>query len=269
MSTQRAIWLLGIGLLCLDSSSAIARRGPPETVVSGLSLVRIPAGLYRPLYRTSASADTVSVAAFMLMSRPVTNGEFLAFVTAHGAYRRDQIARVLADERYLSHWQGALALGAAARSAQPVTRVSWFAAKAFCTDHGLRLPTEAEWELAAAASETRVQGAADPRVRERILRWYSAPNTDLPDVPHTLANLYGVHDLHGVIWEWVLDFSASTIAADDSGRNQFCGSSGTSSGDNTDYPAFMRAALRSSLKANYTLANLGFRCAADSVEVKP
>ena len=31
--------------------------------------------------------------------------------------------------------------------------------------------------------------------------------------------------------------------------------------DFTDYPAFMRTAVRSSLKANYTVPNVGFRCA--------
>src|SRR4029079_665561 len=128
---------------------------------------------------------------------------------------------------------------------------------------GLRLPTEAEWELAAAASETRADGNADPSFREAILRWYSTPNQTLPDVPHGRANFYGVHDLHGVIWEWVEDFATAGLA-DEAQRGNFCGGTSARAGDNTDYPAFMRAALRSSLETSYTIANLGFRCAADA-----
>jgi formylglycine-generating enzyme required for sulfatase activity len=265
MNARRA--LLPIALLAgLAPQIAGARRGPVIDSASGVPLAHVPSGTYRALY--GARPEAVPVAAFSLMTRPVTNGEFLAFVIANPTYRRDRIARVFADSQYLSHWASATALGSAARDAQPVTRVSWFAAKAFCEARGLRLPSEAEWELAAAASETRANDAADARVRERLLRWYSTPNDQLPDVPHAPANVFGIHDLHGVIWEWVLDFNASSAIADAKGT-RFCGSSGTSNGDTTDYPAFMRAALRSSLEASYTLANLGFRCAADARGGRP
>ena len=43
----------------------------------------------------------------------------------------------------------------------------------------------------------------------------------------------------------------------------FCGSGSIGVSDATDYPAFMRYALRSSLKANYTVENVGFRCEGD------
>jgi formylglycine-generating enzyme required for sulfatase activity len=41
----------------------------------------------------------------------------------------------------------------------------------------------------------------------------------------------------------------------------FCGGAGAGVADPTDYPAFMRYAMRASLKGNYTADNLGFRCA--------
>jgi sulfatase modifying factor 1 len=268
MTPARRALLFATALFCIAPATAGAKRSSITNSPSGVALASIAGGTYRPLY-ARPQADEVSVRPFMLMSRAVTNGEFSTFVNTHPSYRRDRIARVFADEQYLSHWASPTALGSTIRAAQPVTRVSWFAANAFCKGHGLRLPTEAEWELAAAASETRANGASDPGFRERILRWYSTPVATLPDVPHAPANVYGVHDLHGVIWEWVLDFNASAIATDGSGGSQFCGSAGTRTGDNTDYPAFMRVALRSSLKASYTLANLGFRCAADALADTP
>jgi sulfatase modifying factor 1 len=46
-------------------------------------------------------------------------------------------------------------------------------------------------------------------------------------------------------------------------RNLFCGSGALGASSFDDYAAFMRYAFRSSLKAHYTVPNLGFRCAQD------
>jgi formylglycine-generating enzyme len=95
----------------------------------------VPAGNYRPLFRGPKDAKETPVNAFLLDTIAVTNGEFLAFVRAHPIWRRSQVKRLFADEGYLAHWEGDLDLGAA-DAAQPVTRVSWFAAKAFAAAAG-------------------------------------------------------------------------------------------------------------------------------------
>jgi formylglycine-generating enzyme required for sulfatase activity len=46
-------------------------------------------------------------------------------------------------------------------------------------------------------------------------------------------------------------------------REAFCGAASQGATDRTDYAAFMRYAFRSSLKPDYTIHNLGFRCAKD------
>ena len=80
------------------------------------------------------------------------------------------------------------------------------------------------------------------------------------------ANGFGVKDMVGVVWEWTLDFDAYAItpeSRDPNGKEgaSFCGGAGAGVADPTDYPAFMRYAMRASLKANYTADSLGFRCA--------
>jgi formylglycine-generating enzyme required for sulfatase activity len=132
------------------------------------------------------------------------------------------------------------------------------------------LPTERQWEVAALANERTADASQDPAFREKILAFYSesAAGRPLADVGRGKPNYWGVQDLHGLVWEWVLDFGASLVTPDSREKgqdgNRFCGGSGADSRDPTDYAAFMRVAFRSSLEARYTTSRLGFRCARDA-----
>src|SRR3546814_462811 len=159
------------------------RRGPALLLVAlpvaalaaaGNSWVQLPGGSFRSALKYE-DVRKVQVAPFELRRRPVTNADFLAFVRVHPEWRRDRVATVLAEPRYLSHWAGADRLGDDALPEQPVVQVSWFAASAYCEAQGGRLPTWSEWEYAAAADETRHDARKDPVWRERILNWYSQP----------------------------------------------------------------------------------------------
>jgi formylglycine-generating enzyme required for sulfatase activity len=222
-------------------------------------------GAYEPLFPPSPSETSIPVRAFLLDRVPVTNAEYLAFVRAEPSWRRDRIAPVLAEKGYLAHWQSEGALGAGVDPAQPVVSVSWFAARAYCAWRGARLPLEAEWELAAAASPTETDAKRDPAWRAELLSLYSRPSPPrLPLVGAGQPNAWGVKDMHGVVWEWVEDFDAS-VAASSSGsdRLRFCGATAGASSDPTDFAAFERVAFRSSLRGAFTTKNLGFRCARD------
>lgn len=220
-------------------------------------------GVYRPLFPTSSGEREVAVPAFRLDRTPVTNADYLAFVSAHPEWRRDRIASLFADEHYLGRWQAPDAFGPAVDPRQPVVDVSWFAARAYCTARGLALPTEAQWELAAAASDTKADASGDAVWKQTLLELETRPMpARLPRVGGTPPNYWGVHDLHGLVWEWVLDFDAATVAASDGADVlQFCGAGGRASGDKTDFVAFERFAMRSALHARYTTHDLGFRCA--------
>jgi formylglycine-generating enzyme required for sulfatase activity len=197
---------------------------------------------------------------------PVTNRAYLRFVVAHPEWRRDRVATVLAEAGYLARWASADALAADAGPEEPVVGVSWFAARAYCAARGARLPTEAEWEHAAAASRSAPDGATDPAWRAEVLALYSRPSlARLPSVGAGAANFWGLHDMHGVVWEWVSDFGNATSAfASGPDRLRFCGATAAGASDATDFGAFERVALRTSLHANYTLRSLGFRCAAQA-----
>ncbi len=227
---------------------------------------RIAGAEMRSVLPPDGASARARVASFELRARPVTNGEFLAFVLRHPEWQRERAPAVFADGRYLSHWAAAGVPGKAGRNS-PVTHVSWFAAQAFCESEAARLPTWHEWELAAAADETRKDARDDPAWRERILAWYSRPSaTPLPAVGKSHSNVHGVHDLHGMIWEWVDDHASMMVSSDnreqgDPDLRKFCGAGALSVADRENYAVLMRIALLSSLQANNTTGNLGFRCA--------
>ena len=231
-------------------------------------MVEIPTTIYRPLFRGEKDAKEMPVAAFHLDVRPVTNGEFVTFVCENPNWQRSRVPRLFADEGYLAHWAGDADLGNA-RAEQPVTNVSWFAAKAFAAAQGKRLPTTAEWEVAAAAGFTLGDGAKDKEFQQAIANWYGTPTPlVMPDAGGGRENIFGVRDLHGLVWEWTSDFNRALVTGDARGdtgleRQLFCGAGSLGASDRENYPAFMRFGFRSSLRAGYTVHNLGFRCATN------
>jgi formylglycine-generating enzyme required for sulfatase activity len=239
-------------------------------------MVRVPAGTYLPLYAAPASPEArkvvrtsarrrVAVAPFEIDVYPVTNGEFLEFVRAHPEWRRSRVPRLFADASYLRHWRGDLELGDQAPADSPVVYVSWFAARAYLKTTGKALPTVDQWEYVAAASETRRDASRDPAFIERLRIWYGTPTPPrLPPVDQGVRNVYGIRGLHGLIWEWTLDFNSALVTGEsreDSAldRTRYCGSGAAGASDFDDYAAFMRYAFRSSLEARYTVGALGFR----------
>jgi formylglycine-generating enzyme required for sulfatase activity len=260
--------LLVVAALSLSGGREAARdlvehiRGPR------LDLVAIDGGVFQPLYPANPDEKEVRVDAFRMDRFPVTNGDFLRFVRREPRWQRTRVSRLFADLEYLSHWAGPRELGEAAGAEEPVTRVSWFAAKAYCEWREARLPTELEWEYVAAADERTRDARKSERFTRRLLDWYGERTPRPGCIGLDKPNVWGLHDLHGLTWEWVLDFNSNLVSPDSRDRlaadkQRFCGDGALSATQVRDYAGFMRFAFRSSLLARYTTKNLGFRCAVD------
>ncbi|MBP7142938.1 MAG: formylglycine-generating enzyme family protein [Opitutaceae bacterium] len=238
-------------------------------LVAGEAMVTIPAGTYRPVTRAATDPEAIDVTSFRLETLPVTNAEFLAFVTANPQWRRSRVSPLFADETYLRHWAGDLELGPLALPDAPVVNVTWFAARAYARTQNRRLPTLAEWELAAMAGYTTRVGRDEPDFVRDLYAWLVAPTPEvIPSVNTARVTLDGARGLHGLVWEWVDDFDTAMVTGEsraDASRDQnlFCGGAAVASTDPSDYAGFMRQALRSSLKARQGTGSLGFRCAAN------
>lgn len=151
----------------------------------------------------------------------------------------------------------------------PVVHVSWYDARAFCEWKGGRLPTEAEWEAAAAGGvdSTRVFPWGDELVDDTVHRcniwqgkWpakntaedgflFTAPVSSFPP-----QNDLGLHHMAGNVWEWTSDV---WDGPEETHRTKKGGSFLCHETSCYRY----RTKARSSNDAESTTSNLGFRCA--------
>jgi formylglycine-generating enzyme required for sulfatase activity len=150
---------------------------------------------------------------------------------------------------------------------QPVERVSWEDTQEFIkkvnaagilpTGWKLALPGEAQWEYACRAGET---GTYSGGTIDQVA-WYEDNSDDKTHPVATKApNTWGLHDMHGNVWEWCADWYKEELLG---GADP----SGTSSGDFRvvrggswgSTAADCRAALRFRYYPDYRYFSLGFR----------
>jgi formylglycine-generating enzyme len=241
------------------------------TAVPAAEYARVDGSTFASVLPVSTDGNMATVSPFHMQRTPVTNAEFLRFVRNKPEWRRGRVPELFADDGYLRHWAGPLDLGKADPQ-QPVVHVSWFAATAYCEAKSARLPTWHQWEWAAAADEKRTDARDDPVWRQHILNWYSTTGgKPLMRVGQGKSDVHGIHDLHGLIWEWVEDFGAMMVSGDNREQGdpdimKFCGTGSLSMEQKEQYAVLMRIAMLSSLQASYTTANLGFRCVRENGE---
>ena len=230
-----------------------------------ITMATIDGGFYKPLYGTEL--PEVKVSTFMMDVYPVTVKEFQDFVKKNPKWRRSQVKGIFADKTYLKSWTDDLQPNSETNENEPITNVSWFAAKAYCECQGKRLPTVDEWEYVGMADKSEPDARKKESYNQYILDWYERPKIKNQEIGSTFKNYWGVYDLHGLVWEWTQDFTSVMLTSESrsggNNNNLFCSAAAVGATDLMNYAAFMRYAFRSSVKGNYAGNNLGFRCAKD------
>ena len=155
--------------------------------------------------------------AFRIARAPVTNRDYGAFVEAGGYDDRGCWSdegwrwRCASSASQPVHWTRTKDGWSSRRyhahaplaPDEPVTHLSWFEAEAFCRRAGRRLPTEAEWELAASGYEKRTYpwGETPPHAG---LANVDARAGGPADVGSFAAgdSPFGCRQMLGNVWEW-------------------------------------------------------------------
>lgn len=216
-----------------------ARGDPPVNPAYRPHDVAIPGGAFllgalpdEPfVFDNEKWAHPVEVKPFRISSTPVTNAEFVAFVDDDGYRRRHLWDRRGWDWRRRDgaehplfwlrgtdgHWyERRFDQVAPLEPWHPVVYVNWYEAEAYCRWARRRLPTEAEWEMAASTEPTpdghgitghkrRFPWGNDPPTSERANLDYRAGGT--VDVRALAAgdSAFGCRQMVGNVWEWVAD----------------------------------------------------------------
>jgi formylglycine-generating enzyme required for sulfatase activity len=238
-------------------------------VAGGADYIAIPSGAFVSALAVDGTAARIAIRPFAMRVEPVTNAEYLDFVRAHPEWQRGRVSPLFAGPQYLSAWQGPLTLGPGARPDQPVTGVSWFAARAYCASERARLPDWYEWEYVAAADATHRDARRDPLRNQALLSAIQDSTGERPGaIGRHPANVWGVRDLNRLLWEWTGDYAAMFPDADarvpGAGASlALCGGSALAFADKNQFALMMRVAALVALKPADAAPRVGFRCVRD------
>jgi len=150
------------------------------------------------------------VTAFLLATRPVTNGEFIAFIEDNG-YGRPEFwlslgwmtvneqrwnAPLYWTKRDGAWWNFTLSGLRPVDESEPVTHVSYFEADAYANWAGARLPTEFEWERAALSCPSEGNFVETELFHPVPVAVASAVSAKKPQQHRHLVQMFGD------VWEW-------------------------------------------------------------------
>lgn len=247
-----------------------------EEIVRIPTMVIIPAGEFQMGSVDDASdtkpVHTVYLGEFAIDMYEVTNAQFKEFVDANPEWSKDSIPSEYHNGNYLRLWRGNTYPNK--QGNHPVVYVSWYAAMAYATWTGKRLPTEAEWEKAArggVTGQTYVWGNS----RDRTKSNYGPPGRT-STVGSYPPNGYGLYDMGGNVWEFCLDAYDAEFYSRSPEKNPFADAANTeavvakytnittervSRGGSWNTPGPAHTAARGQDDPTNTNGWLGFRCA--------
>lgn len=246
----------------------------------------VAADCRRDWFLSAEPMHAVLLAPFYMDVREVTNEAYLLFLNANGGTAALCAGQPCLDESesQLISQEGLFGVSGDLMR-RPVAGVTWYGAAAFCEWRGARLPSEAEWEKAAAWDDATVTARRWPWGNEfngQRLNFCDA-NCNAPQAnlayndgfgKTAIVGSYdegrsptGLHDMAGNLWEWVADWYDPTYYTTAPGTDPAGPESGEQKvvrgGSWYDTATFTMPAVRLPSPPGNADATLGFRCATD------
>jgi formylglycine-generating enzyme len=155
------------------------------------------------LFRDEVPRHSVRVGDFYMDKYLVTNAQFKNFTDANAEWQPGRVPSELDNGNYLRHWTKGTELRM--RADHPVVNVNWYAAMAYCRWVGKRLPSEAEWEYAARGGLDALFPWGDEPADNTRANYAGSGLRSTSRVGTYPANRYGLFDMAGNVWEYLLD----------------------------------------------------------------
>lgn len=165
------------------------------------------------VFENETPIHQVTLSDFRIDRYEVTNARFGEFLVQVPRWRKGQLDASEHNGDYLADWQNGRYPESSAML--PVGFVTWSAAQSYCRWRGGRLPTEAEWEYVARSGDDREFPWGDDFPTANLANYYASDIGERIAVGSYPPNVFGVYDLAGNVWEFLLDewtpeYSAAT-----------------------------------------------------------
>ncbi len=153
--------------------------------------------------RDEKPEHAIRLKSFALDVHPVTNEQFVRFLEVMGGEKdaNNQDIIRLRESRIKKH-SGRLVIESG-YSKHPVIGVTWYGAIAYAKWVGKRLPSEAEWEVAAKGGSADAVYPTGGTIERTQANFFSSDTTAVSSYP---ANGYGLYDMAGNVYEWCQDW---------------------------------------------------------------
>lgn len=170
------------------------------------NMIAIPGGQYfrgsNQGNRDESPRHQVYVNDFSLDIHPVTNEQFILFLEYMGGEKDAEYHDLirLKDSR-INRAAGKLSIEPGYEK-HPVVGVTWYGAAGYATWVGKRLPTEAEWEIAAAGTSVGPFPTGE-NIEKHEANFFSSETTPVMSYP---TQSFGLYDMVGNVYEWCHDW---------------------------------------------------------------